>query len=243
MGWKEREEVVVFFFSFFFLFFLSSPIPFFHIFDEKWLALLIITEQIVEASFTNGGDRQSVSGACCWLQCVLKWGTVGRRRVGLALHQHAGRSWASWSVSCLSTSCSSARLDYDVPFLTRRRGPPASSRPLPNLLGPGWRWDAGLYWSGNGGRPKAPTWACTPLAPWGVQDHRDEQEEAAWACRRGFRGIEVGFYSFTGVISVPVSLRANWRTSSQGQNGCNWESLKIGKGVLPRSLMIMTLRL
>lgn len=63
----------MFFFSPPFSFFFITPYPFFHFFDEKWLVVLIITEQIAGASFPNGGDRQSVFGARRWLRRMSGW--------------------------------------------------------------------------------------------------------------------------------------------------------------------------
>lgn len=150
----------MFFFPTFFFFspHLSRPIPFFHFFDEKWLAHLIITEWIVEASFTNGGDRQSV------VVCV---GAVNcRGQAGLALLKRAGRSRCPGS-RAFTGLC----LDHHVPFPARRCGPSAVTRALSNLLGPSWRGDAGLSWSGNGGCPKASSRAWASLASRRLQDH------------------------------------------------------------------------
>lgn len=63
-----------FFFPLFSFFPFITPHPFFFstFFDEKWLALLIITEKIVAASFTNGRDHQSVAVCVGVVNCTAR---------------------------------------------------------------------------------------------------------------------------------------------------------------------------
>lgn len=71
---RERGGGGVLLFSTFFFFFpLITPHPFLStFFDEKWLALLIITETIVVASFTDGRDHQSVAVCVGVVNCTAR---------------------------------------------------------------------------------------------------------------------------------------------------------------------------
>lgn len=125
-------------FSFFPLY--HAPSFSFHFFDDKWLALLIITEKIAAASFTNG---QSVAVCVGVVKCTARTSRTSLAQVRRQI------------LAVLVELFPFLRLDHDVPFPARQYGPSAFARTLPSLLGPSWCGVAGLSGSGNGGCPKA----------------------------------------------------------------------------------------
>lgn len=71
----------------------------------------------MEASFTNGGDRQSVPSARRGFAAHVGAGSVGQGRAVPALLEHAGRSWTSRFISCRSTSTPRPLLTMMSPIL------------------------------------------------------------------------------------------------------------------------------